>query len=331
MRRTCWPSVAPVSSSFAAFFRLQVDAIYQKTLAPRLQKFLQAVLVDNAADLVQYGPFIPASIPIPPKSWRHVSIHPFIIVYISGPVPLTNLILTNKWRDVFAFNSTYGWECPTSLEYEQNIPRQQQRLPHLHLFFNSISASTSSSPTPAFKQKCQCGDPSGDSLLLPGILLNVITEITSWDACSYRISKKCIFVICLYLWSWRWYRSLGKAWLPFCFWRSDDWWQGTSLRIWYGKWTGINLWSWILPCQKTKYWNFVCNIFAHLGTVYSHLNFDDHNQYSSFEEYCIQFTWSYHQADSADCTTEFSGDPQGFFKHVMTRIQGKFSTTQILR
>ncbi|KIJ95335.1 hypothetical protein K443DRAFT_51912, partial [Laccaria amethystina LaAM-08-1] len=46
-----------------------------------------------------------------------------------------------------------------------------------------------------------------------------------------------------------------------------------------------------------------------------------HSQYSSFEEYYIQFTRSYYQADSADCATEFSGDPQGFFKHVMIRIQ----------
>ncbi|EDR04746.1 uncharacterized protein LACBIDRAFT_330354, partial [Laccaria bicolor S238N-H82] len=46
-----------------------------------------------------------------------------------------------------------------------------------------------------------------------------------------------------------------------------------------------------------------------------------HSQYSSFEEYYIQFTRSYYQADSADCATELTGDPQGFFKHVIMRIQ----------
>ena len=65
--------------------------------------------------------------------------------------------------------------------------------------------------------------------------------------------------------------------------------------------------------------------------MYSDPNLIIHSEYSYFEEHYIQFIWSYNQADSADCTTELSGDPQGFFTHVMTPIQGKFSTLAFSR
>ncbi|KIJ95334.1 hypothetical protein K443DRAFT_11471 [Laccaria amethystina LaAM-08-1] len=47
--------------------------------------------------------------------------------------------------------------------------------PHLHLFFNSIPASTSRLPTPAFKRESCYGDAFGDSPSLPGIHPNVTT------------------------------------------------------------------------------------------------------------------------------------------------------------
>lgn len=73
------------------------------------------------------------------------------------------------------FTKICGWDSPTSLEDEQNVPGQQRRLPHLHLFFNSIPAPISRSPTPTSESESQCGDPSGDSFPDHS---NVTTEMT---------------------------------------------------------------------------------------------------------------------------------------------------------
>ena len=55
-------------------------------------------------------------------------------------------------------------------------PPTDPGFPQLHLFSNSIPDSTLRSPTPAFKKESR-GDPSDDSLSLPGIHPNVTTEI----------------------------------------------------------------------------------------------------------------------------------------------------------
>ena len=199
----------------------------------------------------------PPCLPSPSHSNFNSTSHDVHIIAI-------NLAYQNMWMGV-----------PTSLEFEQIMPRQQHR------------------QHPPSNKYPDVGVPPA---ICSHFLASILTSTWRWLGemlAAIRSGGSMSLLFAYTFGIWRWYWSIGEAWLPFCFWRGDDRRWGTSLRICYGKWLGINLWSSILPCRKTQYWNFVCNISAHLRIMYSHLNLMIHSQYSSFEDYYIQFTLSW--------------------------------------